>query len=71
MGDKRKIQNRALYEKVHNTNEDMIDFSLKATREEFEDDKNNYCCCLISVTEMWFYFPLAIVCAVIVIITHI
>lgn len=62
---------RSLYEKVRATEEDNIDFSLKATTEEFDSDKNSYCSCLLSKTELWFYMPLAVVCTGIIIITHI
>ena len=62
---------RALYDKVRKTEEKDIDFSLKATTEEFGNDKNCYCNCLVSPTEIGFYLPLAIVCTGIIIITHI
>lgn len=62
---------RSLYEKVRKTEEDDIDFSLKATTEEFDSNKNCYCSCLLSKTELWFYLPLAVVCTGIIIITHI
>lgn len=62
---------RSLYDKVRQTGEDAIDFSLKATKQMFNSDKNTYFSCLFSVTEFWFYFPLAVVCTGIIIITHI
>lgn len=62
---------RALYDKVRFTGEDKVDFSLKATTKEFDDDKNKYINCLFSLTELWFYVPLAVVCTGIIIITHI
>lgn len=61
---------RSLYDKVCKTNEDKIDFSLKATKEEFKSDKNCLSSCILSLTELWFYLPLAIVCTGIIIITH-
>ncbi|WP_069997901.1 hypothetical protein [Cellulosilyticum sp. I15G10I2] len=61
---------RSLYDKVCKTNEDKIDFSLKATKEEFKSDKNCLNSCILSLTELWFYLPLAIVCTGIIIITH-
>lgn len=61
---------RSLYEKVCSTKESSIDFSLKASKMEFGSKKNNYWDCVISKTELWFYFPLAIVCTGIIIITH-
>lgn len=62
---------RSLYEKVRETEEDDIDFSLKATTEEFDSNKNCYCSCLLSKTELCFYMPLALVCTGIIIITHV
>lgn len=62
---------RSLYDKVRVTAEEDVDFSLKATTQEFDSNKNCYCSCLFSKTEMWFYFPLAMVCTGIIIITHI
>ena len=60
---------RSLYDKVRQMDEDKIDFSLKATTQEFNSKRNHYC--LFSVTELGFYLPLAIVCTGIIIITHI
>lgn len=62
---------RLLYDKVRQTDENKIDFSLKATAQEFNSGKNCYGSCLFSRTELWFYLPLAIVCTGIIIITHI
>ena len=62
---------RLLYDKVRHTEECNIDFSLKATMEEFGGNKNCYCSCLLSITELWFYLPLALVCTGIIIVTHI
>lgn len=62
---------RSLYDKVRETQEDNIDFSLKATTEEFNSNKNCYCSCLFSKTEVGFYLPLALVCTGIIVITHI
>ena len=53
------------------TEENNIDFSLTATTQEFNTNKNCYCSCLFSKTELWFYLPLAAVCTGIIIITHI
>lgn len=61
----------ALYKKVCLTDEKHIDFSLAATKEEFGNDKNCFWSCLLSKTEAGFYFPLALVCTGIIIITHI
>lgn len=62
---------RSLYDKVRNTEIGNIDFSLKATTKEFDSINNSYCNCFLSKTELWFYFPLAIVCTVVVVITQI
>lgn len=62
---------RSLYDKVCATEEDHINFSLKATGDQFPDIKNRYSACVFSVTEMGFYLPLALVCTGIIFITHI
>lgn len=62
---------RSLYDKVRQVDEDNIDFSLKATMQEFNNEKNCYSSCVFSKTELWFYFPLAIVCTGIIIVTNI
>ncbi len=61
---------RALYNKVRLLNEKDVDFSMKATKEEFNSEKNRFFSCLLSKTEIWFYLPLALVCAGIIFITH-
>lgn len=61
---------RALYEKVRQTDEYNIDFSLKATTVEFGSNKNCFCGCLFSTTEVGFYLPLALVSTGIIVITH-
>ena len=62
---------RSLYEKIAATDEDNIDFSMKATISKFGNKKNNYFNCLTSKTELCFYLPLAIVCAGVIVITNI
>ena len=62
---------RSLYDKVRQTEDDDIDFCLKATTEEFDSNKNCYSNCFFSTTELWFYLPLAVVCTGIIIITNI
>lgn len=62
---------RSLYDKVRQTNEENIDFSLTATDTEFASTKNCFFSCLFSKTEIGFYIPLAIVCTGIIVITHI
>lgn len=61
---------RSLYEKVSLMHEDSIDFTLKASKNEFGNKKNNFWSCVLSATELWFYLPLAIVCTGIIIITQ-
>ena len=61
----------SLYDKIRKTEEDKINFSLKATAKEFNSEKNRYDSCLFSKTELWFYLPLTIVSTGIIIITHI
>ncbi len=62
---------RSLYEKVRQTDEENIDFSLKATTTEFDSNKNCFCSYLFSKTEVGFYLPLALVCTGIIVITHV
>lgn len=61
---------RALYDKVRLLPDDEIDFSMKASLDEFKSKKNNYFFCFFSIAELWFYFPLAIVSTGIIVITH-
>jgi hypothetical protein len=58
---------RSLYDRARKTDESDIDFSLKATKDEFGSDKNCYYNCLRSTTELGFYLPLAAVCTGIII----
>lgn len=59
---------RGLYEKVRLLDNSDIDFSMKATEAEFGSEVNNLFSCIISETELYFYFPLAIFCTIIIII---
>lgn len=61
---------RELYKKVCSTDESSIDFSLKASKEEFGNGQNNFLPCVFSPTESLFYFPLALVCTGVIIITQ-
>ena len=61
---------RALYDKVRNMNDSDVDFSMNISLQEFKTEKNTFWNCLKSKTEIWFYIPLAIVTAGIVIITE-
>lgn len=62
---------RALYNKVRCLPNDAIDFSMDTSPAEFHTGKNTYGWCFISKTVLWFYFPLALVTAGIIILTHI
>jgi hypothetical protein len=62
---------RALYDKVRNMEEDTVDFSMNTSLREFKTERNSFGKCFISKTEVGFYFPLALLSAVIIIITHI
>ena len=61
---------RSLYEKVRQTDEDRIDFSLKATTTEFSSKRNNFINCFFSKTVFWFYAPLVILSTGIIVLTH-
>ena len=61
---------RALYDKVRNMGEDDVDFSMNTSLQEFKTEKHTFWNCFTSNTEFWFYFPLALVSAGIIIITH-
>ena len=60
---------RSLYDKVRETDESRIDFSLKAAYNDFPQKTNTFSSCAFSKTEIGFYLPLALVCLVIVLIT--
>lgn len=59
---------RALYDKARNTPNESVDFSLKASKEEFADKSNKWWNCVWSTTEKWFYIPLAILATMVVVI---
>lgn len=61
---------RSLYGKVRKLPENKIDFNMDTTTDEFKSEKNTFCSCLISVTEVGFYIPLAIVSTGVIILTH-
>lgn len=61
---------RSLYEKICHIDEKNIDFSLKASPQEFACPQNSFVSCLFSKTVMGFYAPLALVCTGVMIITH-
>ena len=63
---------RKLYKKASSVSDDAkVDFSLSATTEELgkDDKKCTYLNCVMSITELGFYLPLAVLCTVIVLIT--
>ena len=62
---------RSLYGKIRKLPENKIDFDMNISAEEFKIERNTFFSCLISPTELGFYFPLALVCTGIVIVTHI
>lgn len=62
---------RALYGKVRKLEDNKIDFDMNANLPEFKSAKNSFWGSFSSPTELWFYFPLALISAVIMIITHI
>lgn len=62
---------RSLYGKVAGTAEERIDFSLKATFNDFPEKENKYLCSLFSRTELWFYLPLTVMCTVGIVIAYI
>ena len=62
---------RGLYNKVCQTDECNIDFSLEAAVSGGDGNKNRFWNCFFSKTEVGFYLPLALVCAGIIIITHV
>ena len=60
---------RALYDKVRCQDEDKIDFDLNAHKDEFKTDNRTWWNCFSSKTELWFYLPLAIVNAIVIILS--
>lgn len=47
---------RSLYDKVRTIDEDDIDFSMKATTEEFNSNRNCYCSCFFQEQNWGFIF---------------
>lgn len=62
---------RALYDKVRKLGENEVDFSMNTSLQELKIEENTYRNCVISKTEFWFYFPLVLLSAGIIILTHI
>ena len=61
---------RSLYEKVITDDKGVTTFSLKAKKEDFDNKKNGYLRCVMSITEIWFYIPLIAVCGMLIALTH-
>lgn len=61
---------RTLYNYVRKLPNVEIDFSMDTSPQTFHEGKNRYGWCFFSKTILWFYFPLAIVSAGIIILTH-
>ena len=62
---------RKLYDYVRIKDNAQVDFSMNTSLSDIQDEKVTYLNCVFSVTELWFYFPLALLSAVILIATHI
>lgn len=60
---------RKLYDKVRKQEEKDIDFSMNATLPEFMNKKTSYLDTLFSVTELWFYLPLAFLTGLVIILS--
>ena len=61
---------RKLYDLVRLKEDTHIDFSMNISTDDITDEKTSYRNCILSVTELWFYFPLALLSAIIIIIIH-
>ena len=61
---------RALYDKVRQQDENKIDFCMDPSLPELKKEKSGFWECVISMTELGFYFPLAVTTAGIIYITH-
>ena len=57
---------RALYNKVRKMEDEKIDFDMNTNKDELKTGKNTYLDTLFSVTELFFYLPLAIVSAAVI-----
>lgn len=53
---------RALYNKIRLLPDDKIDFSMEASQETFTNSTCTLKSCLFSRTEIYFYFPLFLLC---------
>lgn len=59
---------RSLYDKVRQLKEDEIDFSMKASFEEFDRKENSFFSCVRSKTELSFYGILSLILIVTIIL---
>ena len=64
-------QYRCLYDKVRVLPDDRIDYNMNAVSSDSAISRTEFWKCMLSKTELWFYLPLAAVCIIILIITHI
>ena len=59
---------RKLYDKVRKQTEEEIDFSMNTNLDEFKGNQANYWHVLFSVTELWFYVPLAVLTLIVILL---
>ena len=59
---------RKLYDKVRKQTEEEIDFSMNTNLDEFKGDQTNYWHVLFSITELWFYVPLAVLTLIVILL---
>ena len=60
---------RSLYDDVRKP-QSTTDFSMAAKYEKYPEKRNRFWNCFKSPTELWFYFPLALVCGVVILLKH-
>ena len=60
---------RKLYDHVRGNGVDEIDFSMNAMLPEFMTAKTSYLNTLMSITELWFYLPLAMLAAAVTLLS--
>ena len=61
---------RNLYDVVREKNAEQVDFSMDTSVNAIQSKTTTYWSCFLSETELWFYFPLAVLSAIIIVITH-
>ena len=62
---------RSLYNRIRLMKEENVDFNMDVKLMQLQSGDSKYWECLISLTEIGFYLPLALLTAGIIIITHI